>query len=297
MNYANTSNAEQSLADFRQHGPRFNQEVLTDLYREQSRINTYCHDLQNAGDIVPFYQHFEAQDLLQRDDAMRGLITIINSNSVGVEIAGITPDSHTGNICIRYRLKGENNEREIKANDPRCEPLCYPLFHPYGEPGYSDILLKTHKIKFAAYLRCRLLQPELNLTTTNKSGEITDLAVNRFNLMSRLSQYYIVENLSRSIDYRLKFQKNNRGKFFGLSSDELNEHDAERAHKIRERLGNGAVELDDELETHDNFTPSYLAESFFGGPRHLKKLAVSALTIVSHLGNFNKCLLFLFGAI
>ncbi len=61
---------------------------------------------------------------------------------------------------------------------------------------------------------------------TSKSNKL--LATNRFQLCHRLSQYYAVEGLSRCIDFKIKWQKNNKQYIFGKRtqhSDDIEETD------------------------------------------------------------------------
>jgi hypothetical protein len=54
------------------------------------------------------------------------------------------------------------------------------------------------------------------------------LATNRFQLMTRLSQYYQVEQLSRTIDFKLKWQEMNKDYVYGNQKQhEENRHQAE----------------------------------------------------------------------
>jgi hypothetical protein len=92
-----------------------------------------------------------------------------------------------------------------------------------------------------------------------------------------------VESVSRAIDYRLEWFKNNRSTIFGEVSNNLNinNDDVEVADDENVFLNN---EMDRERDVMNSSNSTYLAESFFGSPRHLKKLAINALAIVSELG-------------
>ena len=55
------------------------------------------------------------------------------------------------------------------------------------------------------------------LQVRNKKGKL--VSVNRFQLMSRLGQTYLVDNVSRAIDFRLAWHKNHQEDVFGVSQN------------------------------------------------------------------------------
>ena len=64
-----------------------------------------------------------------------------------------------------------------------------------------------------------------NLQLFNKKGKL--VTVNRFQLMSRLGQTYLVDNVSRAIDYRLAWYKKNQEDVFGITSKSTTRFDTE----------------------------------------------------------------------
>ena len=180
---------------------------------------------------------------------------------------------------IQYSFEGRTNK--IKTTSKLLEPLCYPLFFPYGEHGWSsDLSINNKKIQFMPYLASRILKPEPGLFALNLNNE--RIQVNRFQLMARLMQYYIIESVSRAIDYRLEWHKHNRSTIFGQQQTQVNEMNEEE--QIRAMNDNNEEEIDRERITNNNSNASYLAESFTGSPRHLRSNAIDAMTIVSELG-------------
>jgi hypothetical protein len=172
---------------------------------------------------------------------------------------------------------------------------------------------------------------ENDWTMLNKAGK-RRINTSRFHVLSRLNQYYLVEGLSRAVDYRLKLHKNNRALIFGVPQEALCQIDTgkvtkraesqARKRKLTDSNGpNGSSSLgtprasassagssssssassapirtplthshsnpdqDPEREVAHNSHPSYLGESFGGSPRHLKKCAENAMTIVSEKGD------------
>ena len=65
------------------------------------------------------------------------------------------------------------------------------------------------------------------------------LATNRFQLMTRLSQYYQVEQLSRVIDSRLQCHKSNQSYIFGQRSQYVCERDEDRHRHLHRARGRG----------------------------------------------------------
>jgi hypothetical protein len=105
--------------------------------------------------------------------------------------------------------------------------------------------------------------------------------------MHRLTQYYLVEQLSRALDFKLQWHKKNRGYIFGERSlysssalDDANEHND---YNGPENFGEEGLEDNDNSDGKKKKS-TFLASSFNGSPRHLNDLAHNALTIVTELG-------------
>jgi len=84
-----------------------------------------------------------------------------------------------------------------------------------------------------------------------EKGKMVLVTTNRFQLMSRLSQTYLVDSISRAIDYRLRFYKYHQKDLFGID----NEADSDNME------GNGESER------------TFLSQSMHGSRRHLRSLA------------------------
>jgi len=109
--------------------------------------------------------------------------------------------------------------------------------------------------------------------------------------MTRVSQYYLVEQFSRALDFRLNWHKKKKGNIFGQHS--LHEGTGEEDEDA-ENLGNDDMDGEDDghhgntgdnEEAENANTKTYLASSYSGSPRHLNDLAHNALTIVTELGD------------
>ena len=85
--------------------------------------------------------------------------------------------------------------------------------------------------------------------------------------MSRLGQTYLVDNLTRAIDYRLNWHKSHQKDIFGIS--EIVEHSSIN---------------DNGQDDNENKEHTFLSQSCHGSRRHLRKLSANALAIVSEYG-------------
>jgi hypothetical protein len=111
------------------------------------------------------------------------------------------------------------------------------------------------KSTFGIEASCQRSTKLSNMTVRSPDGQ-RDLQLNRFTLMSRLGQYYILDNMSRMLDMRL---------------------DQYRDHKYH-------GDLNREYDSGET-SKSFLSSSYFGGARYLKNNAQDALTIVSEKGH------------
>ena len=93
-------------------------------------------------------------------------------------------------------------------------------------------------------------------------GKMMLLKVNRFQLMSRLSQIYLVDSVSRAIDYRLRFHRMHQQDLFGIQPSTA----------------------DQQQEQGNTSTKTFLSQSMHGSTRHLRSLARNALALVSEYG-------------
>src|SRR3546814_1472353 len=86
--------------------------------------------------------------------------------------------------------------------------------------------------------------------------------VNRFQLLSRVAQVYLVDAISRIEDNRLNFIRSHQATFLGEDHDDTGGDD----------------------ENSDRPRRFFLPSSFTGSMRHLKKLAANSLALVSAKG-------------
>ena len=118
------------------------------------------------------------------------------------------------------------------------------------------------------------------------------LPVSRFQLMTRVAQYHMVDLYSRAQDYKLNWQKSNQNLMKGKKSGNENlifgqiEIDQSNTNILSEKSGicSKPKNIQKDRDEYENSNPNFLSASYHGGPRHLKNLAISALTVVSENG-------------
>jgi len=289
----------------------FDLKVLKSVFEEIKEINPFAEDLKLIGDNMKNV-HINNNNNSNKN-LIDSLISNINEKTHHLEIGAVISDMSDGNIIFKYKVK--DKMKIVFSNSELVEPLCFPLLFPFGELGYDSI--KHKNISFLQYMVCRWLMPESTydsysvdddeennnsvyvckstninneniLMRINKSGS-KFIPTNRFQLMPRVAQYHLVDGISRSIDYKLKWHDKNKQLIFGYKDtsyaenyqDNNNEMSCNDLNTLNEhnKLKNSI-----EREEYSNSNPSFLAASFHGGPRHLKQLATSALVIVTELG-------------
>lgn len=221
----------------------------------------------------------ELQAVAEADsnDDVDAIMAISSKNKfIGVAafMSGSAKSSHS--FKIKMKRNGTFIYDDVDSNSPSIEALCYPLLFPSGEIGYDP---RGKNIRLHQYVASRLLCPEPQLGYIN-NGKM-DVPLNRFNIMARLTQYWLCETLSRAINYRLSFLKSKQESLFGIA---YNRNDIE----IGSESGSEDSDDDDNGDGDRFYSSSrnktFLADSLTGSPRHLKMLSMNALTIVSELG-------------
>lgn len=293
-------NQAQSAASLARHGPRAKVAYLSTLFGALKEANPYCSELRRVGDrIVRVDEHGIPAVRLTTH-----LTATINGENNFFEVAAFTADNARANRSFQYRLKGINVH--LNARDARVEALVFPLLFFRGEGGYEP--RRHRELPFNDYMRARLLMPEPGWESPSRlqpsdvpgwhSAEPFIMKSNRFQHLARLASVYVAETVSRAQDYRLGWHRGvGRATIFGMKNttaapadsdgdyDERNNHDNGECSNLQADSGSARRgEIDEDRETFAHSSPSFLAESFTGSPRHLKKLAQNALVIVSELG-------------
>jgi len=232
------------------------------LYNELKDINILVNEVDRIGRDISTNEHVLGDT--------PNYIVNLNATTSHFDVAAISSMESNGERILKIRRKGSQLTTNIHVTDSKLEPLSYPLFFPYGENGWGENIRKS--IKFPSYLLSRILMGELNedgtfLLIRNKKGKL--ISVNRFQLMSRLGQTFLVDNVSRAIDYRLAWHKKHQEDVFGVTRQST--------------LGSPQESNDDNNDVIDS-EQSFLGQSFHGSRRHLRSLSANALSIVSEYG-------------
>lgn len=230
--------------------------ILQSLHEELSQFNPYTAQLAQIGSTTR-----EAKS----DEEIRELIPHLNSKTSIFEIASIVSDRTNGEFTIHFKKDGQYHR--LTGNNPQTESLVYPLFFCFGERGWSPDLKKD--VPAVGYLASRILRPELKPAYAYTSDDLEEhirtgrpvlmrrlskggkwLPCNRFTLMSRLKQYYLVEFTSQMVESRLKWISQNQAKFRSNSNAQRNDGD------------------EDEEDNDATQRSTFLSDSFTGSARY-----------------------------
>lgn len=206
--------------------------------------------------------------------------------------------------------------------EPLCYPLLFPygevgwsqdkrksIRSDYAVFIFVKIINNVVFFSFMNYLACRLLQVEPMLDNNaelhvdqlledpyfeidgefdmtrmycENASKTQLLPTNRFQLMAKLSSYYIVEEMCRALDFKLQWHRNkkNQDMIFGATDNSdhlLPEFDED----VTDEEFRDLPPMDEDRRDDEK---SFLADSYFGSERHLKRQAQNALTVVSEVG-------------
>ncbi len=276
---------------------------LTTIFNELKGTNPFAQELQWIGQGLR--RSLQQQNSVINMDEVHHLTASLNVQTSTMEVGCMLSDESEGNIVYKFNVKGMSHT--ISSASDVVEPLCYVLLFPFAERGWCRDISKS--VGFMSYMCSRLKMPERTYESdfdpveTNQVANAIDnphgllrqwnksntklLATNRFQLMHRLTQYYLVEQLSRALDFKLQWHKKNRGYIFGerslYSSSSLDDANAQNDYNGPENFGEEGLEDNDNPDGNKKKS-TFLASSFNGSPRHLNDLAHNALTIVTELG-------------
>ena len=286
-----------ALAALQQHGESLNKDskfgehvksnYLQRLFEELKCSNYLMQDCEQIG------QEVTKLNIAADPIRIRKVMAQLNTLTSAFDVAAITSDRTTGERTITYKLKGNCKATCIPSSHRLMEPLSYPLLFPSGEDGWSASISK--EIKFSDYLLSRMLMPEKahgsipeELLCCQNKANTRVLPVNRFQMMARLGQTYLVDMTSRAIDTRLNWQNQNKAHMFGgVFSDDSGEGNGDQEDDSGNEGGKADEGARDSAYMNSSgklkTQPTFLAQSFHGSKRHLKGLARNALAIVSEL--------------
>ena len=270
-------------------------EILRALFNELRDCNDFASELVLIGN-----------EIRHREDADQGREEFIYNNGHQArlfpqfvachrfDVSSIIQDDVGGVRSMNYRFRLHGQYNDIKGDDKNLEPILYPLLYPYGEHGWSTELYRTKKILFNEYVRAKVLMPDL-INHNIHDPEYIHLynhndtfrrRVSRYQIMSRLGQYFIVESFSRMVDRQLEWQVKNQNYMLGIP-DQNRDYGAEGIENIHgdiEQMDRANPAMDPERQENTNTNPTFLSDSITGSPRHLKNLALNALSVVAEKG-------------
>ena len=127
-----------------------------------------------------------------------------------LDVASVTDDTVIGKRVVQFKVRGSSTWRTVPIKHPHIEPLSYPILFLAGEEGWGlDIRDKVH---FPQYIVSRMLMPEDQLYVRN-AANTKWILTNRFQLFARVAQYWLCDCVSRSIETRLEWIRNNQNYF------------------------------------------------------------------------------------
>src|SRR5690606_21890087 len=198
---------------------------------------------------------------------------------------------NTSRAVVFWRV-GPNQRstcENVPATSAQYEPLSYPLFFPRGEDGWGIDFRRSdgQRITLLQYVRMKVLRPE-DLFAPNAAGQM--LRVNRFQLLGRLFQVYLVDMWSRVVDQQLSFLERNQHHFLrgnggaqarrrGQADDD---DDGAGGDDVNEDYGEDVVEP--ATEEAPSSRRVFLPSSFKPGPRYRRALCSNALTLWARCG-------------
>jgi hypothetical protein len=189
-------------------------EIIGELFAEQCAVN------QLAVDIQTVFERLSDSP----DEFAVGFVTFADVSSVyDVSIYKNNDDKEP---TVHFKLKGNYGMKsnQIKSNHPLAEAMLFPFLFPYGEEGYGQrgyVLENGSTLSYSDYICSLVLQPEAQMYYVNPTTGI-NIPCNRFQIMSRLMQYFLVDSLSRRIDSRLKHIDKLRKTYFNPALNGLN---------------------------------------------------------------------------
>jgi uncharacterized protein YacL (UPF0231 family) len=268
--------------------------ILSDICHGLKSENSYCRQLRFLG--------VEARERAQGNIVIPRMVDQVQH----FDVCSVVNNRQTGEMRLEIRTFN-GSVSNVNMDSEKVEGLCFPLLFPRAEPGYTNAC--KSRLSPDDYVMSRLLLPEKlygeymtamaahapyqcidsrtgEPFTLNEDADIIEayqvpdsltnrsLRVNRFMLMARLAQYWLMDLYSRILDQRLStIRKINRRIFMGQdrqTSTTLTEHEGQ------DRLAAGYLD--------ESNNESYLPSSVHGSPRHMTALARNALILVSEFG-------------
>jgi hypothetical protein len=180
--------------------------------------NPYCVNLRFLG--------VEARQCAEGINVVLGMVHQVQN----FDVCSVVNNRQTGAMTLQVKTN-TNSVSDINMDSEKVEGLCFPLFFPHGEPGYTNSsksclspdehvmakMLRPEKIH-GEYMTAQASYPPfqcINICTVElfaptkdqcqvKANRVPDvsicclLRVNRFMLMEWLAQYWLMDYLFAS---------------------------------------------------------------------------------------------------
>ena len=190
--------------------------VLRAFWDTLHRTNRFVQHCKIIGDAVSIIndQNYPEEEYEPAVQAFTPeVIAQINSASNTphlLDVASVTDDSIIGKRIVHFKVRGSSTWRTVPITHPHIEPLSYPVLFLAGEEGWGmDIRDQIH---FPQYIVSRMLMPENQLYARN-AANTKWILTNRFQLFARVAQYWLCDCVSRSIETKLEWIRNNQSYF------------------------------------------------------------------------------------
>lgn len=148
---------------------------------------------------------------------LENLILSLSGSTEYLDIAILTNDKASGNRVVRFLPKNGNGQfKKLDWENCLMETYCYPLLFSTGERGWGKDLKTTEgkSLKMCDYISNRLLQCEFEMPSL-LFPLYKSLRTNRFCAMAKLGSVWTVDCVSRMVDNKLKYVRNNQKLLFG----------------------------------------------------------------------------------
>ncbi len=187
--------------------------ILSDICQGLKNENTYCRDLRFLG--------VEARQCAEGNIVIPRMVDQVQH----FDVCSVVNNRQTGAMTLQVRTRN-GNVSDINMDSEKVEGLCFPLLLPHAEHGYTNASKSC--LSPDEYVMARLLRPEKiggqYMTATaahepylcidSRTGEpfapnedslevevyqVQDISVqrslqvNRFMLMARLAQYWLMD--------------------------------------------------------------------------------------------------------
>jgi len=271
-------------------------QILYDICQGLRDENPLCAELRFLG-----------ADARERAESISVIPRMPNQMSHShFDVCSVMNNRQTGEM--RLQVETQNHRvSDVCLDSDMVEPLCFPLLHCHGKPGYTNVI--KSQLSPDAYVMARLLMPEkidfeymtaqagypplqyIDIRTgepfapNELQSQIEEhqwqgvstsrvLRVNRFMLMARVAQYWLMDFYSRVLDQRMSIVGKMKNRI--MMGQTMQTSDALNEHEEQDRIAAGYMDAPK--------NDSYLPSSVHGSPRHMAALAKNALVLVSEFG-------------